>query len=140
VPQRCTIFAASVADNVRLARPEASDDEVAGALDAAGAGPAIAALAATPIGDGGRRLSAGQVRRIALARAFLSHAPLVILDEPTAHLDAESAATIEAAIARLAECRTVLLITHRRELAARADVLLELRDGRLAHVETAAWA
>jgi thiol reductant ABC exporter CydD subunit len=140
VPQRCTIFAASVADNVRLARPDASDDEVAGALDAAGAGPAITALAGTPIGDGGRRLSAGQVRRIALARAFLSHSPLVILDEPTAHLDAESAATIEAAIARLAEGRTVLLITHRRELAARADVLLELRDGRLARMEAAAWA
>lgn len=135
VPQRCTTFAASVADNVRLARPEASARAVADALDAAGAAPLIAALpdgSDTRIGDGGRRLSAGQSRRIALARAFLSDAPLVILDEPTAHLDAASAAGVEAAIGRLARGRTVLLITHRRELATHCDVLLELRDGRIA--------
>jgi thiol reductant ABC exporter CydD subunit len=128
VPQRCTIFAASVADNVRLARPEAPDRDVAAALRAAGADdlPPDAR-----IGDGGRRLSAGQSRRIGLARAFLSDAPLVVLDEPTAHLDAASAAGIAAAIARLAEGRTVLLITHRRELALRSDVVLELREGRV---------
>jgi ATP-binding cassette subfamily C protein CydD len=84
------------------------------------------------VGDGGRRLSAGQSRRIALARAFLDDAPLVVLDEPTAHLDPESAAAIEAAIARLAEGRTVLLVTHRTELAARCDRVVELRDGRIA--------
>jgi ATP-binding cassette subfamily C protein CydD len=92
----------------------------------------LPAGADTVIGDGGRRLSAGQSRRIALARAFLSDAPLVVLDEPTAHLDAAAAAGIEAAVARLAEGRTVLLITHRNELAARGDVVLELRAGRIA--------
>ncbi len=110
----------AVADNVRLSRPDAPDRDVAAALRAAGADELVAALPAgadTVIGDGGRRLSAGQSRRIALARAFLSDAPLVVLDEPTAHLDAAAAAGIEAAVARLAAGRTVLLITHRDELA-----------------------
>jgi ABC-type multidrug transport system fused ATPase/permease subunit len=135
VPQRCTIFAASVADNVRLSRPDAPDRDVAAALRAVGADEFVATLpdgAETVIGDGGRRLSAGQSRRIALARAFLSDAPLVVLDEPTAHLDFAAAAGIEAAVVRLAKGRTVLLITHRDELAARSDVVVELRGGRIA--------
>lgn len=135
VPQRCTIFAASIADNVRLARPEASERELSDALRAAGADELVAALpegVLTMVGDGGRRLSAGESRRIALARAFLGKALLVVLDEPTAHLDAESSAGIEAALARLAEGRTVLLITHRRELAEHCDHVLELRDGTIA--------
>jgi thiol reductant ABC exporter CydD subunit len=134
VPQRCALFAGTVEDNVRLARPEASATDVALALRAAGAEELVAALpdgGGTRVGDGGRRLSAGQSRRIALARAFLDDAPLVVLDEPTAHLDSESAAAIEAAIARLADGRTVLLITHRAELAARCDRFAELRDGRI---------
>jgi ATP-binding cassette subfamily C protein CydCD len=135
VPQRCTLFAGTVEDNVRLARPDASAREVALALGAAGADDLVAALPdamRTRVGDGGRPLSAGQTRRIALARAFLDNAPLVVLDEPTAHLDPESAAAIEDAIARLARGRTVLLITHRAELAARCDRVVELRDGRIA--------
>jgi ATP-binding cassette, subfamily C, bacterial CydD len=134
VPQRCTLFTGTVEDNVRLARPGASARDVARALRAAGAEELVAALpegAYTRVGDGGRRLSAGQSRRIALARAFLDDAPLVVLDEPTAHLDPESATAIEAAIARLAVCRTVLLITHRAELAAGCDHVVELRDGRI---------
>ena len=135
VEQRATLFAGTVEDNVRLARPGASSHEVARALRAAGAAELVAALpdgARTRVGDGGRRLSAGQSRRIALARAFLDDAPLVVLDEPTAHLDPESAAAIEAAIARLAEGRTMLLVTHRTELAARCDRVVELRGGRIA--------
>jgi thiol reductant ABC exporter CydD subunit len=134
VPQRCALFAGTVEDNVRLARPEASATDVALALRAAGAEELVAALpdgAHTRIGDGGRRLSAGQSRRIALARAFLDGAPLVVLDEPTAHLDPESAAAIEAAIARLADGRTVLIISHRADLAGRCDRVVELRDGRI---------
>jgi thiol reductant ABC exporter CydD subunit len=141
VPQRCTLFAGTIDDNVRLARPDATAAEVAQALDDAGAGPFVAALAdgvRTRIGDGGRRLSAGQARRIGLARAFLDDAPLVVLDEPTAHLDPESAGGIEDAVARLARGRTLLLITHRRELAAWCDRVVELSDGRLA--ETAGQA
>jgi ATP-binding cassette subfamily C protein CydCD len=134
VPQQPTVFAGSVAANVRLTRPDASDAEVANALEAAGAAGFVAALPAGPataVGDGGRRLSAGQAQRVALARAFLADAPLVVLDEPTAHLDAGSAATVQDAIARLARGRTTLLITHRPELAARCDRVFELRAGQV---------
>jgi thiol reductant ABC exporter CydD subunit len=130
--QDAVLFAGTVADNVRLARPEASDAAVSAALRAAGALGVVAGLpdgAATRVGDGGRRLSAGQARRIALARAFLVDAPFVVLDEPTAHLDGDTAAEVEAAILRLASGRTVLLITHRDELARRCDRTLVLRAG-----------
>jgi thiol reductant ABC exporter CydD subunit len=137
VPQDATLFVGTVADNVRLARPQASDAEVAAALEAAGAAELVAALpegADTRVGDGARRLSAGQARRIALARAFLADAALVVLDEPTAHLDAQTAEAVQAAVARLAAGRTVLLVTHRDALAARADRVVELRGGRIAEV------
>src|SRR6188472_2501107 len=104
VPQRCTLFAGTVEENVRLAAPDAPAHDVTAALRAAGAEELVAALpngARTRVGDCGRRLSAGQARRIGLARAFLSDAPLVVLDEPTAHLDPDTAAAIEDAIARL---------------------------------------
>ena len=85
----------------------------------------------TAIGDGGRPLSAGQVRRIALARAFLRAAPLVSLDEPTADLDPASADLVGDAVERLLDGRTVLLITHRAELEARADRVVCLEDGQI---------
>jgi ABC-type multidrug transport system fused ATPase/permease subunit len=89
---------------------------------------------ATVVGDGGRPLSAGQRQRLALARAFLRDAPFVVLDEPTAHLDAESAALVADAIERLRPGRTVLLVEHRPELAAQADRVVTLEVGRLAEV------
>ena len=86
----------------------------------------------TLVGDGGRQLSAGQLQRIALARAFLRDASFVILDEPTANLDPDSAEVVGEAVERLREGRTVLLIAHRPELAARADRVVRLQDGRIA--------
>ena len=86
----------------------------------------------TLVGDGGRELSAGQLQRIALARAFLRDAPFVILDEPTANLDPDSAGLVGEAVERLRKGRTVLLIAHRPELAARADRIVRLQDGRIA--------
>ncbi len=85
----------------------------------------------TVVGDGGRPLSAGQLQRLALARAFLRDAPLVILDEPTANLDPASAEIVGEAIERLREGRTVLLIAHRPELARRADRIVTLAAGRI---------
>jgi ABC-type multidrug transport system fused ATPase/permease subunit len=82
------------------------------------------------VGDGGRPLSAGESRRIALARAFLRDAPLVVLDEPTADLDPESAEAVGRAVERLRRGRTVLLVAHRPELARRADRVLVLADGK----------
>lgn len=132
VPQRPTLFSGTVEENVRLAAPEASDRRLAMAIERAGLLDLLASLPdglATPIGEGGRRLSAGQAQRIGLARAFLRDAPLLLLDEPTAHLDEATEATIVAAVEELAEDRTALIVAHRPELARHADRVIELRDG-----------
>jgi thiol reductant ABC exporter CydD subunit len=124
VPQRPTLFRGTVAENIRLGEPEATDAAVRDAAGLAGADSFVRRLPdgyETVVGDGGRPLSAGQARRIALARAFLRDAPFVILDEPTADLDARSAAVVGEAVERLLAGRTVLLVTHRPELEACAD-------------------
>jgi thiol reductant ABC exporter CydD subunit len=129
VPQRPTLFRGTVADNIRLGEPRAPDAAVRAAAAEAGADGFVRALPGgyeTLVGDGGRPLSAGQVRRIALARAFLRDAPLVILDEPTADLDPASAEIVSAAVERLLAGRTVLLVTHRPELETRADRVVRL--------------
>jgi thiol reductant ABC exporter CydD subunit len=129
VPQRPTLFRGTVADNIRLGAPVASDGAVREAAVQAGADGFVHGLPdgyETAVGDGGRPLSAGQVRRIALARAFLRDAPLVILDEPTADLDPASAEAVGEAVVRLLGGRTVLLVTHRPELQARADRVVRL--------------
>ncbi|MFK4138892.1 thiol reductant ABC exporter subunit CydD [Streptomyces filamentosus] len=124
VPQRPYLFAGSIAENVRLARPEASDAEVRAALRDAGADSFVDGLpdgAGTVLGEDGAGLSAGQRQRLALARAFLADRPLLLLDEPTAALDGETEAGIVDAVRRLAEGRTVLLVVHRPALLAVAD-------------------
>ncbi|MEV4005303.1 thiol reductant ABC exporter subunit CydD [Actinomadura sp. NPDC049753] len=124
VPQRPHLFAGTVAANIRLGRPDASDAEVREAARAANALGFVDALPSgfdTPLGDRGAGLSAGQRQRIALARAFLRDAPLLLLDEPTSNLDTESEAAVLDAVQRLAESRTVILVAHRPALAAMAD-------------------
>ncbi|WP_406410201.1 thiol reductant ABC exporter subunit CydD [Streptomyces halstedii] len=133
VPQRPHLFAGTIADNVRLARPEADDHAVESALREAGAYDFVAALpdgTHTALGEDGAGLSAGQRQRLALARAFLADRPLLLLDEPTASLDGETEAGIVDAVRRLAEGRTVLLVVHRPALLAVADrvVALEPRE------------
>jgi len=133
-PQHPHLFQGSVLDNLRLARPDASLAEITAAAEAASAHAFITQLPqgyATPIGEQGVRLSGGQRQRLALARAFLKDAPLLILDEATAHLDAENARLIRAAIARLTVRRTVLIIAHRLEMAASADQVVVLAQGRV---------
>jgi thiol reductant ABC exporter CydD subunit len=134
VPQRPAIVAGTVADNIRLGRPEAALEDVVTAARRARIHDLIDRLPqgyATAIGDGGRRLSAGEAQRVALARAFLRDAPFLVLDEPTAHLDDETAAAVDAAILDLCADRTALLIVHRAALAAAADRVVELREGRI---------
>lgn len=124
VPQRPCLFAGTIADNVRLARPEATDDQLHAALSDAGLLPLIKSLphgTDTAVGEGGTGLSAGQRQRIAVARAFLADRPLLLLDEPTANLDGGTEAGIVDAVRRLAEGRTVLLVVHRPALLAVAD-------------------
>jgi ATP-binding cassette, subfamily C, bacterial CydD len=131
VPQRPTIFRGTVADNIRLGFPRASQDRTREAAMLAGADHFVRGLPCgyeTLVGDGGRPLSAGERRRIALARAFLRDAPFVILDEPTADLDSVSADVVAEGVERLRPGRTVLLIAHRGELAHRADRVVSL-DG-----------
>jgi thiol reductant ABC exporter CydD subunit len=134
VPQRPTLFRGTVADNVRLGDPNADDKRVRRALELAGADDFVAELPEGPetlVGEGARQLSAGERRRIALARAFVRDAPLVLLDEPTADLDPERAGQIADAIDRLRVGRTVLLVAHRPELAERADRIVRMESGRL---------
>jgi thiol reductant ABC exporter CydD subunit len=138
VPQRAMLFSGTVADNIALADPDAPRSSIERAAHGAGLDPVLATLPdglETRIGDGGRRLSAGQAQRVAVARAFLRDASLVVLDEPTANLDPESAAAIGDAIGRLCAGRTTLLISHDRALAARAGRVVELQDGRVVPVE-----
>ncbi|MCQ1576928.1 thiol reductant ABC exporter subunit CydD [Streptomyces parvus] len=129
VPQRPHLFAGTIAENVRLARPDADDEAVVAALRDAGAYDFVAALPdgmLTALGEDGAGLSAGQRQRIALARAFLADRPLLLLDEPTASLDGESEAGIVDAVRRLAAGRTVLLVVHRPALLAVADRVVAL--------------
>ena len=129
VPQRPHLFARSVADNVRVGRPGASDAEVAAALEAAGLASVVRRLphgVDTRLGDGGAGLSLGERQRLALARAFVRDAPLLVLDEPTASLDAETEADVLDAVRRLTEGRTALIVAHRPALAALADRVVHL--------------
>ncbi len=134
VPQQASLFHGTVADNLRLARPDASDDDLVAAATAANAHGFVTDLPdgyATPIGEGGARLSGGERQRLALARAFLKDAPFLILDEPTSHLDHESETLVLEAASRLMRDRTVLVIAHRPEPVAGADVVVTLRAGRV---------
>jgi ABC-type multidrug transport system fused ATPase/permease subunit len=137
VPQRPYLFYGNVFANIRLARPNASDDEVEQAAELAGVMEFIRKLSqgfATEIGERGVRLSAGQAQRIAIARAFLKDAPLLILDEPTSSLDAKSELLIRQALKRLTRNRTVLVIAHRYNTIANANQVAVLADGKLVEV------
>ncbi|WP_133897509.1 thiol reductant ABC exporter subunit CydD [Streptomyces sp. KS 21] len=134
VPQRPHLFAGTIAQNVRLARPDASADAVAEALKEAGAWEFVAALPRgvdTELGEGGVGLSTGQRQRLALARAFLADRPVLLLDEPTAALDGETEAAVVDAVRRLAVGRTVLLVVHRPALLAVADRVVRVGPAEL---------
>ncbi len=134
VPQTPRLFHGTIAENLRLGKPGATLEELREAAVRARALDFIEVLPdgfETNIGDGGAGLSGGQIQRIALARAWLKDAPLLILDEATANLDAESEAEILDVLVELAAGRTIVLIAHRLAVAARADQVLVLQHGRV---------
>ena len=135
VEQDPFIFHASIAENVRYARPDATDLEVAGALAAAALDGLLTSLpegAETVVGERGRQLSAGERQRVAVARAFLADPAVLVFDEATGALDPASEAQVLEGYAALMRGRTTVLITHRPELARRAERVVVLRDGRVA--------
>jgi ATP-binding cassette, subfamily C, bacterial CydD len=137
VPQDPYLFASSVADNIALGDPAASRQAIARAARAAGAAEFIEDLPqgyATTIGERGFGLSSGQRQQIALARAFLRDAPLLLLDEPAAHLDAVSVARLSIAISALTAGRTVIQVSHAPSPARQNGRVLTLDQGRLTQV------
>ena len=132
--QRAHLFDSTLAENVRLARPDADNEQIATALSDAGAGDWLAGLPgglATGVGEHGRAVSGGERQRIALARAVLADRPVLLADEPAAHLDAATADAVTRWIMRPAPNRGVVLVTHRPEDAALADVVVRLDRGRI---------
>jgi ATP-binding cassette subfamily B protein len=134
VPQDTAIFAASIAENIRFGQPDATAAEIAGAAEQAAAAEFIARLPQgydSLAGERGVTLSGGQRQRIAIARAILRNAPLLLLDEATSSLDAESETLVQAALARLMQRRTTLVIAHRLATVLSCDRILVMDRGRI---------
>ncbi|HEK0817398.1 ABC transporter ATP-binding protein [Pseudomonas aeruginosa] len=128
------LFQGSIADNIRIGKPDASDNEVLEAARLAGVAEIIERLPQgldTPVGEGGMRLSGGERQRISIARALLKDAPILLVDEATAALDAENQAAIAEALARLRGRRTLIVIAHQLSTVAMADRIAVLEDGRV---------
>ena len=129
------LFSQTLAENVRAARPDATDEQVLQALHDAQCDDIVAKLPQgmdTMLGSGGTYLSGGEVQRVALARAILKDAPIVVLDEATAFADPENEALIQRALARLAAGRTVIMIAHRLSTVVRVDKIVVLDHGQVA--------
>lgn len=134
LPQRPTLFHGTIRENIRLSRPDADDEAIRHAVALAGAEGVIDRVARgldTVVGDRGQGLSGGEIQRIALARAFLGDADLLVLDEPVAALDAANAAHVARSIRALSAERAILVIAHDAFTTREADEVLALKDGRL---------
>jgi ATP-binding cassette, subfamily B, bacterial len=134
VQQDISLFHRSVLENLRYGRPDASDDEVYAAAEAARCTEFIDGLPQgfeTIVGERGLKLSGGQRQRLAIARAFLRAAPIILLDEATSALDTESEQAIQEALGRLFKGRTVIAIAHRLSTLNSFDRILVLDRGRV---------
>ncbi|NMC80508.1 MAG: thiol reductant ABC exporter subunit CydD, partial [Chloroflexi bacterium] len=139
VPQQPYLFNDTLSANIRLGNPQASPEAVRQAALQANLDDFIQSLPngyETEIGERGARLSSGQAQRLALARAFLKDAPLMVMDEPTAHLDPEQEDVLREAVYRLGQGRTVVMIAHRLATLQQADAILVLQAGRVVEVGT----
>jgi ATP-binding cassette subfamily B protein len=138
VLQEPVLFSTSIAENIAYARPEASEQEIVEAAKAANAHEFIVSLSdgyETEVGERGMSLSGGERQRIALARAFLKDAPILILDEPTSSVDTKTEAAIMDAMERLMHGRTTFMIAHRLGTLANCDARLEIEDGYIVRFE-----
>jgi ATP-binding cassette subfamily C protein CydD len=136
IGQRPVLFAGSIADNIRFARPDASDAEIADAARAARLDALLSELPEgidTVVGEAGYGLSGGQAQRVAIARAYLKNAPLLLLDEPTAHLDPATEQEVFDSLQRLAIGRTVILASHSAAAHGFGGRRLDIRAGRAVH-------
>lgn len=134
VPQDVALFHRSVRENIRYGRPDATDEEVEAAAEAAGCHDFIHALPEgfdTPVGDRGVKLSGGQRQRLAIARAFLRNAPILLLDEATSALDSESELVVQRALDRLMIGRTVIAVAHRLSTLRDFDRIVVMESGRI---------
>ena len=133
VAQDTLLFDDTIAANIRMGRPDATEAEIEAAAAAAAAAGFIAALPdgyATRVGPGGQRLSGGQRQRVALARALLRNPRILLLDEATSALDTESEAAVQVALGRLRRGRTTIVIAHRLSTVRDADLVVVMADGR----------
>lgn len=134
MPDETHLFSASLADNLRIARPAATDEELDDVLDQVGLGGWLGGLPgglATPLGVGGCTLSAGERQRVGMARALLSQGPVLLLDEPTAHLDPLTSPDVLAALLGAAGERSVLVVSHDPHVAHLVDAVVQLDEGRV---------
>ncbi|MEC1924327.1 ATP-binding cassette domain-containing protein, partial [Bacillus velezensis] len=139
IPQHPYIFDDTLMNNIRFYHPDASREETARAVDSAGLSGLIRDLPGGldgRIGEGGRALSGGQAQRVALARAFLGNRPILLLDEPTAHLDIETEYEIKETMKDLFENKLVFLATHRLHWMLEMDEIIVLDDGAVAEIGT----
>ena len=139
VEQEPVLLHATVAENIRYVRPDATDDEVRSAAEAAGIADFIAALPSsydTVVGERGLALSVGERQRIALARAFLARPAILVLDEPTSALDPVTERQVTEGYRAVMRGRTTILISHRRDLAMQADTLVVIEGARVAEIGT----
>jgi ABC-type transport system involved in cytochrome bd biosynthesis fused ATPase/permease subunit len=139
VPQDPFLFFGTIADNLRVAKDNATDQELEDVLKAAELWDFVQSNPAginTMVGDQGSALSGGQAQRLAIARALLKDAPIVVLDEPTSQIDVETEALLNRALARLTANKTVLLIAHRLSTIEQADRIIVMHQGELAESGT----
>ena len=134
VTQDSHLFHETIAENLRYAKPDATEDDMWAALAGAQVGELVRTLPDgldTVVGERGYRFSGGEKQRIAIARLLLKHPSIVILDEATAHLDSESEAAVQRALSVALQGRTALVIAHRLSTVRDADLILVLDDGRI---------
>ncbi len=137
--QDVTLFNSSIMDNIRLGKKGASDEEVINAAQLAQCDEFVKKLPQgydTLIGENGEKLSGGERQRISIARAILKDAPIILLDEATASLDAENESKIQSALSELIKNKTVLIIAHRMRTVSGADKIVVIKDGTIAETGT----